>query len=293
MKQRIVHFGLLCVAILSTFAVTGYSGSTTQAAAAPSVAVSATEEGVKPVAADAVRLVPLQGAHNVRTFANLRGSHGPIPADSFIRADDLTSLTPADREALAAAGVALDVDLRTGEEATGSPDALANDARFKYVRISLMGSERIDLSSLPDSLGEMYVQSLATSQPQFLQVFRTMAAQQEGTVLFHCTAGKDRTGMVAATLLSLAGVPKDEIIHNYAISAHYLTPKMSHNAQVTELLKSNPGLAALMGSPPDDIDSFLDAMEGQYGGARGYLKTIGLTDGEVNSLLTRLGQARH
>ena len=51
---------------------------------------------------------------------------------------------------------------------------------------------------------------------------RGLAAQGDGAVLYHCTAGKDRTGMVTAILLELAGVDRDAIIHNYAISASYL-----------------------------------------------------------------------
>jgi protein-tyrosine phosphatase len=291
MKQLFNKAKPFGVALLAALAFAGCAGNSARTVATPAVAVVAAEQDVQPIAADSARRLSLQGAHNVRSFANLRGSRGPIPAGSFLRADDLTALTAADRDALAAAGVTLDVDLRTKDEATTAPDALANDARFKYLRISLMGTEHIDMSSLPDSLGEMYVQSLATVQPQFLQVFRAMAAEGQGTVLFHCTAGKDRTGMVAAMLLSLAGVPRNEIIHNYAITAHYLRPTMAQNSQIAGMLKANPKLIALMGSRPSDMEAFLDAMNAQYGGALGYLKTIGLNEAEIRSLMARMGQA--
>lgn len=77
------------------------------AAAAPAAARTT---NVQPVAADAQRLMPLQGAWNTRTFAGLQGSHGPIPASAFVRTSDLGRLTAADRDALAAAGVTLDID---------------------------------------------------------------------------------------------------------------------------------------------------------------------------------------
>jgi protein-tyrosine phosphatase len=257
---------------------------------------------VQPVAADAQRVIPLQGAWNTRTFAGLQGSHGPIPASAFVRTSDLGRLTPADRDALAAAGVTLDIDLRTADEQAQSPDLLATDARFAYQRTSLMGTEKMDLQKMmttfPDSLGAAYVQWLDHSQPQFKQVFQRIAAERDGTVLFHCTAGKDRTGIIAGLLLDLAGVPRADIVHNYAISAHYLEgqPKDSAmNAQIMELIKQNPEIARKMagmsGTAPENMEMFLAALHAQYGGAEGYLKSIGVSEAEIDQLKVRLGQA--
>lgn len=260
-------------------------------AAAPAFVVA----GDQPNAADATRLLPLQGAINARTFAGLRGKHGAIPAGAFVRTADLGKLTAADRDLLAKDGVALDIDLRTLDEETRSHDALADDARFAYKRVSLLGEEKIDMSKLPPSLGAMYVQSLDANQAQFGEVFKSIAAQKDGAVLFHCTAGKDRTGMVSAILLELAGVPRADIVHNYAISAHYYAPVAEESmkrAGYAELLKANPNIAALAGTPPEAIGAFLDKLDAKYGGANAYLRTVGLNDAEVRSLLVRLGQAR-
>jgi protein-tyrosine phosphatase len=285
-------------ALFAALALVGCAAQPGPEARAPVAAAAvANAANAMPAAGDAARLVPVQGALNVRSFANLNGRHGPIPAGSFIRAADLSKLSGADRDALAAAGVTLDVDLRTADEAGSSPDVLAQDARFQYTRISLLGAEKIDLANLPDTLAEGYVQWLTSNQAEFRQVFKSMAAQQDGTVLFHCTAGKDRTGMIAATLLSLAGVPRGQIVHDYAISAHYLEPMMgseaqmaASNPQLAEMMK-NPKIAAMRGSPPDAIEAFLDALDRQYGGAHNYLQTIGLSKDEIRSLQVRLGQA--
>jgi protein-tyrosine phosphatase len=279
---------LLASALLAALA---FSGCANRPVAQPVAAVAA-PAAVAPASDDAKRLIALQGAHNVRTFAKLRGRHGAIPETSFVRAADLNQLTADDRATLAAAHVVLDVDLRTADEAAKAPDMLAADSRFKYVRISLLGTERIDMSSLPDTLGEGYVEWLSADQAQFREVFETIASQKDGAVLFHCTAGKDRTGMISATLLSLAGVPRNAIVHNYAISAHYLQPMMTGNSQLAEMAKSNPKLVGMMGSPPDAIEAFLDELDRKYGGAHAYLKTIGLNDAAIQSLLVRLGQSR-
>ncbi|WP_315387924.1 tyrosine-protein phosphatase [uncultured Stenotrophomonas sp.] len=273
----------------------------TAPAAAPQVA-AATADNVQPVADDAQRVMTLEGAWNVRTFAGLQGRNGPIPATAFVRTADLSRLTVADRDALAAAGVKLDIDLRTGDEETQSPDLLANDARFDYQRISLMGTEKMDLqkmmTSFPDSLGAAYVQWLGSNQPQFREVFQRMAAQQDGAVLYHCTAGKDRTGIISGILLDLAGVPRADIVHNYAISAHYLEgqPKDSAmNVQMMALIRQHPEIARKMagmgGTAPENMEMFLDALHAQYGGAAGYLKAVGLSEEEIRALQVRLGQA--
>ncbi len=284
--RRTSFVGAVARAALSALLATGLSigagAAWGQAAAVAQVRSNSTDSEA--------RLLPLAGAANVRSIGGLVGSRGPIPLDSFIRAADLNRLTAADRDLLAARKVALNIDLRTAEEANTAPDLLAGDERFRYVRISLLGREKLDLAELPASLGEMYVRSLADNQPQFRQVFATMATQDEGAILFHCTAGKDRTGMVAGLLLSLAGVDRQAIIDNYAESERFLGSSLSTTPQMTEMLRQNPRIAALMGSPPEAMDAFLAALESRYGGANSYLKSIGLNDLEIQRLLKRLGQ---
>lgn len=300
MKHRSTPLALAVA--LSLPMLTGAGIALARAPVAETATTAARTNNVQPVAADAQRVIPLQGAWNTRTFAGLQGTHGPIPASAFVRTSDLGRLTAADRDALAAAGVTLDIDLRTADEQAQSPDLLADDARFAYQRISLMGTEKMDLQKMmttfPDSLGAAYVQWLDHSQPQFKQVFQRIAAEREGTVLFHCTAGKDRTGIIAGLLLDLAGVPRADIVHNYAISAHYLEgqPKDSAmNAQIMELIRQNPEIgrkmAGMSGTAPENMEMFLVALHQRYGGAEGYLKSIGVSEAEIDQLKLRLGQA--
>ncbi|WP_457319771.1 tyrosine-protein phosphatase [Stenotrophomonas sp. P5_B8] len=300
MKNRTAPLALAVA--LSLPLLTGAGAALARAPAADTTNAAPRTANVQPVAADAQRVIPLQGAWNTRTFVGLQGSQGPIPASAFVRTSDLGRLTAADRDALAAAGVTLDIDLRTADEQAQSPDLLATDARFAYQRTSLMGTEKMDLQKMmttfPDSLGAAYVQWLDHSQPQFKQVFQRIAAERDGTVLFHCTAGKDRTGIIAGLLLDLAGVSRADIVHNYAISAHYLEgqPKDSAmNAQIMELIKQNPEIgrkmAGMAGTAPENMEMFLAALHKQYGGAEGYLKSIGVSEAEIDQLKVRLGQA--
>ncbi len=299
------HPVTLSVAIALALSAWIAAASPQAAAAAPTTAPQSAAPAVRnvqPLADDAQRVLALEGAWNVRTFAGLQGRNGPIPAMAFVRTADLSRLTDADKDRLAAAGVALDIDLRTGDEEQQSPDVLAKDPRFDYQRISLMGTEKMDLqkmmTSFPDTLGAAYVQWLGSNQPQFREVFQRMAAQRDGAVLFHCTAGKDRTGIISGILLDLAGVPRADIVHNYAVSAHYLEgqPKDSAmNVQMMALLKQHPEIARKMagmgGTAPENMEMFLDTLHQQYGGAAGFLKEVGLSEAEIHSLQVRLGQA--
>ncbi|PZU28868.1 MAG: protein-tyrosine-phosphatase, partial [Stenotrophomonas sp.] len=106
------------------------------------------------------------------------------------------------------------------------------------------------------------------------------------------------TGIIAGLLLNLAGVADGDIVHNYAISAHYLEgqPKDSAmNAQMMELIRQNPEIgrkmAGMAGTAPENMEMFLSALQQQYGGAEGYLKSIGISDAEIQQLKARLGQA--
>jgi protein-tyrosine phosphatase len=285
-------FPVLAASAAALHLLTGCAAPLTSPPPAVAVAAAPAKSPARavPRPGDAERLIPLQGALNVRTFDGLRGKAGPIPAASFVRAADLHRLSAADRDTLAARGVRLGLDLRTAEEDAGAADPLAADDRFEYRRISLLGAEKIDLEKLPDDLGTMYVQSLRQSPAQFRDVFDTIAAQPDGTVLFHCTAGKDRTGMVAALLLSLAGVPRSDIVHDYAISAHYLGPMFDKDPKIAEMVRQNPKIAAMMGTPAESIEAFLDALEREHGGARAYLRKIGVSDTNVAQLMARLGQ---
>lgn len=97
--------------------------------------------------------------------------------------------------------------------------------------------------------------------------------------------------MVAALLLALAGVPRQDIVHDYAISAHYLAPMMRQSPQLAAMASQNPRILALQGSPAEAIDAFLEALERRHGGAAAYLRRIGVSEPELRRLMVRLGQA--
>jgi len=224
---------------------------------------------VQPVAEDMVRNLELRTIPNARDLGGLRGSRGFIPHGRFYRSATLVDANEADRRVLLGRGVTLDIDLRTFFEAADAPDRLARDARFVYRRISLVG---VTDWLRTGGLAGLYVHVLGEHHESLRDVFRLMARHESGAILFHCASGKDRTGVVSALLLDLAGVSRDAIVRDYAISAHYL----------------HRGVAS---SPPSAISAFLDSLHARYGSTRAFLAQIGLSGADIQSLLVKLGQA--
>jgi protein-tyrosine phosphatase len=225
---------------------------------------------VEPTIDDMVRNVELATVLNARDLGGLRGSRGWIPHGRFYRAATLARVNDEDRKVLLGRGVTLDIDLRTFVEAEGKSDLLSHDARFTYERVSLLGIGLVDFFRA-NHLRSLYVHALDDHQASFREVFHAMATHGSGAVLYHCTSGKDRTGMVTALLLDLAGVDRASIVRDYAISAHYLHTQG--------------------GSPPQAMEAFLDALHTKYGGAHAFLSHAGVREAEIHALLAKLGQA--
>jgi protein-tyrosine phosphatase len=226
--------------------------------------------GVQPTIEDAVRTLDVHSILNARDLGGLKGTNGYIPHGRFFRTATLAHANDADRAMLKARGVSLDIDLRTWVEAEQKEDKLENDPRFTYMRISLLNA---GLSDWFRGMHGLYLHTLDAHQDNFREVFHAMATHGGGgAILYHCTSGKDRTGMVTAILLDLAGVSRDAIVRDYAISAHYLGRDTS-------------------ASPPSLISDFLTALHAKYGGARAFLSHAGLPDAEIHALLVKLGQA--
>lgn len=100
-------------------------------------------------------------------------------------------------------------------------------------------------------------------------------------MLVHCHAGKDRTGVVVAVLLALAGVPKETIVADYALSQQVLWPRWEADRLDAPTLP--PPYA-----PPEAMEEVLGWLEREHGGAQGYLRAIGLSDDQIGRLRERL-----
>ena len=155
---------------------------------------------------------------------------------AFVRADNLSRLTPAGQSALIAYGVRTVIDLRRADELTIdlNPFATPSDdpRRPAYLNLPLgLHADREGILAVQAagegddaSMLELFRLVLDHYWRGIAGVMNAIAAAPEGAVLFHCHAGKDRTGMIAALLLALAGVPNATIAEDYALSQVCLQP---------------------------------------------------------------------
>lgn len=210
----------------------------------------------------------------------------------IVRSDDPGRLTEAGRAALVTYGVRTIVDLRLPDELAEypSPFAMPGSHGIVYAHRSFIdpsASPPPDLASLP--WADVYQGMLDSFQLPIAAVMQTIASASQGAVLVHCAVGKDRTGLICALLLGLAGVPRETIAADYALSAECLRPRTE------EWLRNGPGERAereqeLARSSPrvEVMLEVLDNVEDRYGGVEAYLLGAGVIPQDITSVRERL-----
>jgi len=205
---------------------------------------------------------------------------------SLLRSDDLAQLTPAGIQALADFGVATVLDLRWSEEILLNPSPIGSHApQIRYVHSSLLASTPAQWRELAQGCEKEHWKCVVLEQvrPQLRDVLAVIAAAAPGPLLFHCVAGKDRTGLIAALMLTLAEVKPESIAADYAESSHMLG-----NAYLARYTDVDPqDVLENVRCPEEGVHNMLAYLE-REGGIREYLGKIGLNDLQIARLRARL-----
>lgn len=165
-----------------------------------------------------VRL-PLEGVENCRELGGYGTGNGrQVNWRRFLRSSDLHELTVNDTLFLEEYGLKTVIDLRGADEVALRPNPLAETSFCDYYNIPFSGQPVLELSMAEDAfMGDFYVTLLEESNA-VKQMFDTISLAKEGAILFHCAAGKDRTGILTMLLLGLVGVEKKDIVSNYEVT---------------------------------------------------------------------------
>lgn len=236
-----------------------------------------------------VRRILLEGVFNCRDLGGYPCAGGKTTQfGRFIRCGVPFGPMGPDRARLAEIPVKTVIDLRGNGESKVAPSAYTREPGIVYHHYSLLEINPAYVDKVESQpLWESYVCSLTEHKGNMAEVFRAIAAAPEGAVLFHCALGKDRTGVVAALLLALAGVDQLDIIADYQISNTYLQPMLRTMVEDGNDIfdeEKNPHLK----SEPETMEKFCIYLDEECGGARAYLKSIGVTDGELDAIVKKL-----
>jgi protein-tyrosine phosphatase len=231
---------------------------------------------------------------NTRDLGGLQRRGGVTRSGVLVRSDDISVLTAAGREAMSAYGVTTVIDLRSKSERSGTFDArfprpVATMVKAKGV--TYLHRELVDDASLRKlgeaaNMFERYLVMLRTRQSAFREIF-TAIAQAEGGLVFHCFAGKDRTGLIAALVLALADVPPDEIAADFGETDLQLADAYEKWISQAPADKRDEMRDELR-CPPERILGVLEYLETQWGGVASYLEASGMAPVAIEKLSTKL-----
>lgn len=223
------------------------------------------------------RHIPLQGAFNVRDLGGYPTADGGTTRwRSFLRADALHGLTAQDVRALLDLGLRTVIDLRSNAEIAHQPSVFSRHESVRYHHIAvfdgLAPADAMLREAAGTDLSHRYAQAAESCRPALQRVAATIAEAEDGVVLFNCTAGKDRTGIVAAMLLSLAGVRSEDIASDYALTGELAAPFIERLKAMAMARGLDEAIAArLLSSERTSMLAFLRHMEDRHAGFANYL----------------------
>ncbi|HKA49831.1 MAG TPA: tyrosine-protein phosphatase [Candidatus Dormibacteraeota bacterium] len=237
---------------------------------------------------DPGRLLDWPDLRNARDLGGLPTGDGHTRFGRIIRSDDLNRLTEVGRRAMFDHGITTIVDLRGPVERRLSPPALGDHPGYRHRSFV---EENPDSSRELGTVADTYIWMLDAMRARVGAILHTIAAAPPGGVVVHCFAGKDRTGVVSALLLSVAGVPRDVIAEDYALSRLALRPLLDDWISAESDPEAQADMRRRFQCEPQTMTAVLEHLDQDYGGVDGYLAAIGVDASTHERLCARLVRA--
>lgn len=254
------------------------------------------------------RLLPIKDGYNFRDLGGYRTVDGrTVKWHKLLRTGSLANLSPADQHLLEQVPVTVDVDLRSPAEVAKSPDKPLTTASYHHLPV--FDADETDASHSDQEIADRMqkagagyrhmldvYQRMATipsAKTAFQELFHLLLTNQTGAVLFHCTAGKDRTGMSAYLILSALGVPEETVAQDYLLTNEAIRDVKQQwlaklETRLKELGASKELIAnrsALMSVNPDYLQTAINAIKEQAGDVHHYLTDyLGLSTEDLTQL---------
>jgi protein-tyrosine phosphatase len=227
------------------------------------------------------------GILNIRDMGGYTAKDGRVTAKGrFIRSAGLSGSGEEGKSDLIELGVDCVIDLRSSTEREFLPDIAEEIPGIHYFHVPMLDYIASSFSTnnyheFPSTMAELYASLLVNSRDGFRRVFEVFADIRYKRCLFHCTAGKDRTGVTAMLLLGLAGVDDKQIVADYTLTDELLSG--------TWLSRSAPGVPNYVLIAAEENMSFtLNFLRETYGDAASYLTEIGVSEASQERILKKL-----
>lgn len=255
------------------------------------------------------RRIPFDGPGNLRDLGGYRTADGrSVRWGVLYRSDHLASLSARDLRQLGQLELAVLVDFRSGAEKAASPNRLPRGHAIRVVELPLFDDDassamgttlrariaRGDLTGIDAAalLVEANQRLVTEFTPVYRQFIAELLAARGAPLLFHCTAGKDRTGFAAAIVLRLLGVPEEAIVADYMRSQTYSVAARRRDLLLLRLIKG-PAITALvralLGVEAAYLQAAFEAIDRTYGSFEAYTRDgLGLGGAEIARLRAML-----
>lgn len=261
-----------------------------------------------------MRHIPLEGASNFRDFGGYPTVDGRrVRLGKLYRSDRLAGLTAADYAALAGREIRLVCDLRRQREIDMSPTAWPGPAAPEFLHVSLLTDE-----AGPDVMARVLADSDIRSNPMrsrqemvklydrlarlkpaiegYRRIFDRLAQADGYPFLVHCSAGKDRTGVVCALIQATLGVSDDDILEDFMLTRVHYDGAKNIEARVPQIMAgvdlegwTVEALAPVFTVEAEYLRGFLDVADAEYGGAVGFLtEAVGVPQTTLDAIRDHL-----
>ena len=218
-------------------------------------------------------------------------SGGTTKFGVFIRSEAPCELPQSSVQRIKAYGITGTVDLRGESESRLRPSSLETPLPYHLCPVS-GGAESFSTAGTIN-WGQVYIGRCEDNR-QWVCTVLDLAAKEEGGFLFHCTTGKDRTGIIASLLLGIAGVDHRDIQADYCVSEVYLQPLYARIRLGEVSLGRSPDHAyddSLFQTPYTAIKALLDYLDTTYGGILPYLTAIGVSESTIECIRCKFVEA--
>lgn len=237
---------------------------------------------------------------NLRDLGGIAIDGGVLRTGLAIRTDDLAYVTAEVADELLAGGLTAIIDLRSPLEVAVTGRGPLGEHPVAYHHLPLIADvgasiDRDHPALTHEAMGLMYLRMVEGAAPQLVTALNVIA-HTPGATAFHCAAGRDRTGVLAAMLLLALGAADDDIVHDYARTGENMVAIMARTAPVMGAMWKALGFdvdardassALLEGSMDVSMRNLLDTLRAQHGDPLTPLRMAGLSDATIARLRER------